>query len=111
MNAHSIHLDINYCREVEGHRNLLVHGPMTCTLLMTMLNAHVSEQGKAISKFEYRNVAPLYASEELKLCLAEPAEGKGYRLWTENGKGEVAVKAEAEVVTKKPKTKIFEFAT
>jgi hydroxyacyl-ACP dehydratase HTD2-like protein with hotdog domain len=97
MNAHSIHLDLNYCRTVEGHRNLLVHGPMTCTLLMTLLNAQVSEQGKAISKFEYRNVAPLYADEELKLCLVEGADGKGYRLWAENGRGEVAVKAEAEV--------------
>jgi hydroxyacyl-ACP dehydratase HTD2-like protein with hotdog domain len=98
MNAHSIHLDRNYCRTVEGHRNLLVHGPMTCTLLMTMLNAQISQQGKAISKFDYRNVAPLYADEELKLCATEGADGTSYRLWAENGRGEVAVKAEAEVV-------------
>ncbi|KAF2668993.1 hypothetical protein BT63DRAFT_454969 [Microthyrium microscopicum] len=103
MNAHSIHLDRSYCRDVEGHRNLLVHGPLQCTLLMTLLQSHISSRGGSITSFEYRNVSPLYGNEEMRICGAEGAEADGtqeYKLWAENARGEIAVKASASVAVK-----------
>jgi hydroxyacyl-ACP dehydratase HTD2-like protein with hotdog domain len=101
FNAHAIHLDPQYCREIEGHRNLLVHGPLTLTLLITMLQARIKETlGSAaeIDTFEYRNVAPLYANEALRLFGRElPGADNSYKLWAEGPDGGLAVRASANV--------------
>lgn len=93
FNAHSIHLDPSYCREIEGHRDLLVHGPLSLTLLVTMLREHLKtlEPPERVLSFDYRNLAPLYANEPLKLCGRKVEEGK-YELWAETPEGGVAVK-------------------
>jgi len=99
-NAHAIHLDPGYCRDVEGHRGLLVHGPLSFTLVMTMLRRALEAKsgGKArIAGVEYRNLAPLYAGETLRLCGKEvkPAESgeKGrWDVWVETPEGGVALK-------------------
>jgi len=100
FNAHAIHLDPEYCRTIEGHRNLLVHGPLTVTLLTTMLANQIREQhgdSAMITEITYRNVAPLYATEEMKLC-GRDANGDGeYKLWVENPMGDIAVKASAKI--------------
>ncbi|QDS70501.1 hypothetical protein FKW77_010171 [Venturia effusa] len=100
FNAHAIHLDPNYCRTVEAHRDLLVHGPLTFTLLTTMLNSHIGrgKRGKFIDSIEYRNLAPLYANEPLKLCGREVDElGTKYEIWAETPNGGIAVKGTAKV--------------
>ena len=33
FNGHRIHYDQDYCREVEGYANLVIHGPLVATLL------------------------------------------------------------------------------
>jgi hydroxyacyl-ACP dehydratase HTD2-like protein with hotdog domain len=92
FNAHAIHLDPLYCRTVEGHRDLLVHGPLTFTLLTTMLNKQIGN--KSIDSIEYRNLAPLYANEPLKLCGRRVDESK-YEIWAETPDGGIAVKGTA----------------
>jgi len=44
FNAHAIHLDPEYCRNVEGHRNLLFHGPLSYTFLVTLLRRKIEER-------------------------------------------------------------------
>jgi hydroxyacyl-ACP dehydratase HTD2-like protein with hotdog domain len=64
FNAHAIHLDPEYCREVEGHRNLLFHGPLSFVFMITVLQQQLRKQGNEVVKsVEYRNLAPLYAHE------------------------------------------------
>ncbi|OCL14057.1 hypothetical protein AOQ84DRAFT_394704 [Glonium stellatum] len=96
FNAHSIHLDPSYCRKIEGHRDLLVHGPLSLTLLVTMLREHLKtlEPPERVLSFDYRNLAPLYANEPLKLCGRKAEEGK-YELWAETPEGGIAVKGMA----------------
>ena len=96
FNAHAIHLDPEYCREVEGHRNLLFHGPLSFTLLTLLVENHVKAQGKTIATIDYRNLAPLYCSEEVKLCARESGEDK-FEVWAETPDGGVAVKGSATV--------------
>lgn len=98
FNTHRIHLDPDYARYVEGHRNLLVHGPLTQTLMLRFIGSHLEETPEdlhMVEAFEYKNLAPLYAGEELRLCAKEKArmdDTRIYDLWIEGPTGEMAVK-------------------
>ena len=94
FNAHSIHLDARYCQDVEGHRHLLVHGPLSFLLLVTLLQKQLAKDGggERVTFVEYRNLAPLYAYEPLKLC-GRRAEAPGkWDVWAETPSGGIAVK-------------------
>ncbi|GAB7347790.1 hypothetical protein MBLNU459_g5331t1 [Dothideomycetes sp. NU459] len=93
FNAHSIHLDTGFCQNQEGHRHLLVHGPMSFTLLVTLLQKQLAKAGGERVKFvEYRNLAPLYCYEPLKLCGRKTDEQGKYEVWAETPEGGIAVK-------------------
>jgi len=93
FNAHAIHLDPAYCREVEGHRDLLFHGPMTFTFMVVLLQKAIADAGarERIAFVEYRNLAPLYCHEPIRFCGHKTAEGR-YEVWAETPEGGVAVK-------------------
>lgn len=105
FNAHAIHLDKQYCREIEGHRNLLVHGPLSLLLMVEFLKAHLADidakndelcpQQTLIEEIEYRNLAPLYAEEEMRVC-ARNSKKDDWELWIEGGNGGLAVRALAK---------------
>ncbi|KAE8382126.1 hypothetical protein BDV26DRAFT_254428 [Aspergillus bertholletiae] len=97
FNAHSIHLDEAYTQNVEGFRNLLVHGPLTLTLLLTVLEAHLAKSNQNIRELHYRNVAPLYVNEPLTIC-GKPKSGKDnavWDVWIECKNGGLAVRGTA----------------
>lgn len=94
FNAHSIHLDTSYTRNVEGYPTLLVHGPLTLTLLLTVLQSYLVESNRAISEIEYRNLCPLYVDEDLTIC-GKPRFDKGsgaWDVWIEGHNGGLAVR-------------------
>lgn len=98
FNAHLIHLDPEYARNVEGHRNLLVHGPLSLTLMLQVMKNHldVHTKGEQVPEsIEYRNLAPLYCDEEMRICGMEKKtleNGSIYDVWIEGPTGGVAVK-------------------
>jgi hydroxyacyl-ACP dehydratase HTD2-like protein with hotdog domain len=97
FNAHSIHLDPQYCREIEGHRNLLVHGPLSLVLMLTVLRSQLLK-GEIIKQFDYRNLAPLYVDEELRVCVRKSADDEHkHEVWIEGREGGYAVKGSAVV--------------
>ena len=70
MNGHRIHYDVDYCRNVEGYDNLVIHGPLSATLL-----AGFAEEatGGVLRSFSYRRLRP--AACALKLtCDVEAAQ-------------------------------------
>jgi hydroxyacyl-ACP dehydratase HTD2-like protein with hotdog domain len=92
FNAHAIHLDPEYCREVEGHRNLLFHGPLSYVFMVTILQQQLRRQGNEVVKsVEYRNLAPLYAHEPVTFCGTQTGENK-WEIWTQTPEGGIAVK-------------------
>lgn len=98
FNAHLIHLDKDYTRDVEGYRNLLVHGPLTLTLLLTALCHHLHGTGLTISDIDYKNLAPLYVEEELAICgKPKPTRDNAWDVWIEAGDGGAAVRGTAHV--------------
>ncbi|MCU0624526.1 MAG: hypothetical protein MUF53_11810, partial [Gemmatimonadaceae bacterium] len=56
FNAHRIHYDRPYARDVEGYPGLVVHGPLTAALLAQLVRMR---QPGAIRQFSFRGVAPL----------------------------------------------------
>ena len=99
FNAHRIHLDKQYCCETEGHRNLLVHGPLSLLLMLEVLKSYLRATGQIffIGSVEYRNIAPLYAEEEMKVCGRPKGDGK-WDIWIEGKEGGYAVKGVAHVL-------------
>jgi len=107
FNAHRIHLDRQYCNEVEGHRNLLVHGPLSLVLMVEVLQRHLYTLGlvehagqhtyakHSLTEIEYRNLAPLYADEQMKVCGRARKKGV-WDVWIEGRDGGYAVKGTAK---------------
>ncbi|CAA9958231.1 hypothetical protein PTMSG1_01796 [Pyrenophora teres f. maculata] len=97
FNAHRIHLDPDYARNVEGHRNLLVHGPLSLILLLQVFNHHIAKETEGmqvVQSIEYRNLAPLYCDEEMRICGFKKKtlfNGAIYDVWIEGPTGGVAV--------------------
>jgi 3-methylfumaryl-CoA hydratase len=56
FNAHRIHYDAPYTRDVEGYDGLVVHGPLQATLMLNLVTARL---GRLPSRFDYRGLQPL----------------------------------------------------
>ncbi|OAA64183.1 hypothetical protein SPI_02830 [Niveomyces insectorum RCEF 264] len=110
FNAHAIHLDPQFCREQEGHRGRLVHGPLSLVLLLAAVRKQVAkvvgtspaEVTNSIQSIEYRNLAPLYAGEPLRVCIRQnhnghrdQAAGARWDVWIEGPQGGVSVRGVA----------------
>ncbi|TNE57857.1 MAG: acyl-CoA dehydrogenase [Alphaproteobacteria bacterium] len=91
FNAHRIHHDLAYVRDIEGYPGLVVHGPLMATQLAGFA-ARVL--GGALRSFSFRAVQPLFAGEtyELKGCAA----ASGGRFWIESAEGHEIMTAQAE---------------
>jgi hydroxyacyl-ACP dehydratase HTD2-like protein with hotdog domain len=97
FNAHKIHLDLQYAHKVEGHRNLLVHGPLSLVLMLSVLRAQL-KRDQVVTSFSYRNLAPLYADEEMKICLRNDINKPDkFEVWIEGKHGGFAVRGTATI--------------
>lgn len=63
-NAHRIHYDRQYATEREGYPDLVVHGPLTATLL---LDTWLQRWGGRPSHFSFRAQQPLYIDRAIRL--------------------------------------------
>lgn len=94
-NAHKIHYDRDWTREVEGHPDLVVHGPLTAALLVELAGQAAGDVGANLARFEYRATSPMYVSKEIKLNAAwEGPRGKKLTLWADQ-EGTLGMKATA----------------
>jgi 3-methylfumaryl-CoA hydratase len=90
FNGHRIHYDQEYCRNVEGYDNLVVHGPLTAT----MLAAFATEAGdRALREFRYRGLRPALLGD--CLTLSASVEGDCASLAARLCDGTVCMQADA----------------
>jgi|SRR5690554_192227 len=92
FNGHRIHYDLPYAREEEGYQSLVVHGPLTATLLQQFATKHGS--GRRLKEFSFRGVAPLFVDAAFTL------EGKekdqtSLEVWAKGPEGQLAMSAMA----------------
>ena len=92
FNGHRIHYDQAYARDEEGYPDLVVHGPLTATLLQQLALEHGA--GRALARFEFRGVSPLLVGRSFQLEGRE-AEGGALVLWARGPEGELAMSATA----------------
>lgn len=90
FNAHRIHYDLPYARDVEGYAGLVVHGPLTATLL---LNLAADMAGQPIRRFSFRGASPAFCGEPLTLVAKQ--DDATLTLSARNGLGQAVMTAEA----------------
>ncbi|MEM6476479.1 MAG: MaoC family dehydratase N-terminal domain-containing protein [Pseudomonadota bacterium] len=73
FNTHRIHYDAPYARDVERYRGLVVHGPLTASLLLQLAARELGDN--TLARFEFRGVSPAIASEPLHLVMRKSGEG------------------------------------
>lgn len=93
FNGHRIHYDVDYCREVEGYSNLVIHGP----LLATLLSMYLEEvSGRKLKAFNYRGIQAGILGGVLSVnanLSGDEAEG-----WVAMSDGRAIMKADASFV-------------
>jgi 3-methylfumaryl-CoA hydratase len=89
-NGHRIHYDLPYARDEEGYPSLVVHGPLTATLLQNF--AATCVPGKAMTKFEFRGVHPLFVNAPFDLQGAKGDDG-ALKVWARGPQNELAMQA------------------
>lgn len=91
FNTHRIHYDAPYATEIERYRGLVVHGPLTASLLLQLVARELGEN--SLRSFEFRGVSPAIAGEHLHLVMRE-ADG-GYEMGAFASDGRQVTKATA----------------
>ena len=86
FNGHRIHYDVDFCRDHEGYPGLVVHGPLTATLLLDLFYHRYPR--KRITTFSYRGRSPLFVPNPFQVH--GQADGKA---WATNDEGGVAMTA------------------
>lgn len=67
FNSHRIHYDTPYAIDAENYRGLVVHGPLTATLLLDLAQRELGDN--ALKTFAFRGLSPAIAGELLHLVL------------------------------------------
>jgi hydroxyacyl-ACP dehydratase HTD2-like protein with hotdog domain len=77
FNAHRIHYDRDWARQVEGHRDIVVHGPLN---MISILDFWRHSQGKDSilfpAKLDYRATSPIYVNEPYRILMDASAASK-----------------------------------
>ncbi|MBZ3906372.1 hypothetical protein [Streptomyces griseiscabiei] len=71
-NAHRIHYDTPYCRDVEGYPGLVVHGPLLALLMLELVRRNAPE--RQVRSLSYRLHRPAFLGEHL-LADGTPTDG------------------------------------
>jgi 3-methylfumaryl-CoA hydratase len=67
FNSHRIHYDLPYAQGEERYRGLVVHGPLTATLLLDLARREFGDN--ALARFSYRGLSPAICGEALHLVM------------------------------------------
>ncbi|PFH62926.1 hypothetical protein XA68_10979 [Ophiocordyceps unilateralis] len=66
FNAHKIHYNEEWCREVEGHPTPVVHGPLSLISILDYWRDTYGLRNQLLS-IQYRAVSPLFAGETYRV--------------------------------------------
>jgi 3-methylfumaryl-CoA hydratase len=94
FNGHRIHYDRPYATGAEGYPGLVVHSPLTATLLLDLLRRNLPDA--ALAQFSFRALKPLFDTTPFLLCGGR-GEDKTVHLWAQHQDGTLAMVATATV--------------
>jgi len=98
FNGHRIHYDREYAMGVEGYPGLVVHGPLLACLLLDHLK-EVASPSTRLERFTFRAKRPTFDIAPFALHANTPDPQGQVALWSTNNLGEVAIDAQAQLVS------------
>jgi 3-methylfumaryl-CoA hydratase len=84
FNTHRIHYDAPYAEGVERYRGLVVHGPLTASLLLQLAARELGEN--RLRAFSFRGLSPAIAGEPLHLAMRQDEEGYALAAFAADGR-------------------------
>lgn len=98
FNSHRIHYDPVYCKDVEQMPGVIVHGPLTVTLLLRWVSVLLAKSSpkSSIRYFSYRNVLPMLVDNKLTMYAGDMTQPK-FPVWITDQRGSLTVKGEIEI--------------
>ncbi len=90
FNSHRIHYDRPYTEDVEEYPGLVVHGPLTATLIAEAFRARHPES--KINKYEYRAISRLFCGDEISVFVDRNSDGNSYDVWALSEIGGLAMR-------------------
>lgn len=93
FNAHRIHYDADYTRDVEGYPGIILQGQLGATLMMEALIGHLG--GQRPVTFSFRGVRPIHSGETV--FVEGAANATGWDLWLRDGEGALRMTASASM--------------
>ena len=94
FNSHRIHYDRPWAMDVEGYPGLVVHGPLTTTLLIDF--ARDSNPGRTLRGYTTQARAPLFVNAPFELRGKPTADGRGAEICAVTPEGTIAMSAQVE---------------
>ena len=84
FNTHRIHYDAPYAQDIERYRGLVVHGPLTASLLLQLAAAELGEN--RLRSFAFRGLSPAIAGEPLHLVMRKAEAGYDLAAFADDGR-------------------------
>jgi 3-methylfumaryl-CoA hydratase len=94
FNGHRIHYDRRYVTEVEGYPGLIVHGPLTATLLLDLLRRQLPTA--QVRRFVFKAIKPIFDIASFRVC-GRMESDQSIKLWAETAEGHLAMDASVEL--------------
>ena len=91
FNTHRIHYDAPYASEVERYRGLVVHGPLTASLLLQLAAAELG--ANRLRSFQFRGLSPAIVGEPLHLVMRKSEAGYELAAFADDGRQVTAASA------------------
>ncbi len=91
FNTHRIHYDAPYAEQVERYRGLVVHGPLTASLLLQLAAAELGDN--RLRSFAFRGLSPAIAGEPLHLVMRKAEAGYELAAFASDGRQVTAASA------------------
>ena len=91
FNTHRIHYDAPYAQAIERYRGLVVHGPLTASLLLQLAASELGEN--RLRTFQFRGLSPAIAGEPLHLVMRKGDGGYELAAFASDGRQVTAASA------------------
>ncbi|KAJ3344124.1 hypothetical protein HDU93_003287 [Gonapodya sp. JEL0774] len=104
--THRIHYDHPYTTKVEGYPDLVVHGPLVSSLLLSLLDHNLPSPSPSarlsnspllrLTDYNFRLNSPYFVDREIKLRGRKVGPGS-YEVWAVDNEGKVGITGKATV--------------
>jgi 3-methylfumaryl-CoA hydratase len=84
FNNHRIHYDLPYAKDEERYRGLVVHGPLTATLLLDLAQRQGGDN--SLTSFAFRGMSPAVCGEILHLVMRSAESGIELAAFADDGR-------------------------